>query len=51
MAVQEVSSAGLKAWLGSALAYPRIGDKAPILDLVKRGLDELEALHKHYGVR
>lgn len=51
MAVQEVSSAGLKAWLGSALAYPRIGDKAPILDLVKRGLDELAALHKHYGVR
>lgn len=51
MALQEVSSAGLKTWLGPALAYPRVGDTAPILDLVRRGLDELAALHKHYGVR
>lgn len=51
MAVHEVNSVGLKTWLGPSLAYPRMGDKALILDLVKRGLDELAALHKHYGVR
>ncbi len=51
MAIQEVSADGLEAWLGSALAYPRMGDPMPIRDLVGRGLKELTALHKQHGVK
>jgi len=51
MAVQEVRSNGLSAWLGSALAYPRMGDPEPIRALVERGLGELAGLQKHYGVK
>lgn len=51
MAVAEVSADGLQAWLGPALAYPKIGDRQPLRDLVARGLDELAALHTHLGVK
>jgi 7-cyano-7-deazaguanine synthase in queuosine biosynthesis len=51
MAIAEVGTDGLDAWLGSALAYPRMGDPAPLRDLVGRGLQELGALHKHHGVK
>lgn len=51
MALAEVKADGLDAWLGSALAYPRIGDTAPLRDLIQRGLDEFQTLHQHYGVR
>jgi 7-cyano-7-deazaguanine synthase in queuosine biosynthesis len=51
MAIAEVSAEGLDAWLGSALAYPKMGDPLPLRDLVKRGLNELAALHKHHGVK
>lgn len=51
MALSEVRSDSLKAWLGSALAYPKIGDPAPLRNLIQRGLDELQALHQQYGVR
>lgn len=51
MAIAEVRSDGLDAWLGSALAYPRMGDPAPIRALVERGLEELAALQRHHGVK
>ena len=51
MAVAEVRSGGLDAWLGSALAYPRMGDPVPIRALVERGLEELAALQRHHGVK
>lgn len=51
MAVAEVRGEGLEAWLGSALAYPKMGDTAPLRDLVRRGLDELAALHQAHGVK
>ncbi|MEO3434463.1 Qat anti-phage system QueC-like protein QatC [Inquilinus sp. CAU 1745] len=51
MAIAEARSDGFDAWLGSALAYPRMGDLAPIRALVERGLEELATLHKHYGVK
>src|SRR3546814_10096893 len=51
MALREVKSDGLRAWMGPALAYPKMGDTRPVLDLVQRGLDELSALHKLFGVR
>ncbi|MES1938532.1 hypothetical protein C27AD_19333 [Salinisphaera hydrothermalis C27AD] len=50
MALLEVESAGLDAWLGAALSYPRMGDPCPIRDLVARGLAELSALHDYFGV-
>lgn len=51
MAVAEVSADGLEAWLGPALAYPKMGDRQPLRELVARGLNELAALHRHYGVK
>lgn len=51
MAIAEVRSDGFDAWLGSALAYPRMGDPASIRALVERGLQELASLHKHHGVK
>lgn len=50
MAIREVAAGDLGPWLGSALAYPRMGDRAPIRGLVGRGLEELSTLHKHLGV-
>lgn len=50
MALAEVEANGLDAWIGSALAYPKIGDTVPLLGLIKHGLNELSALHKQYGV-
>jgi hypothetical protein len=51
MALAEVKADGLDTWLGSALAYPKIGDTAPLRDLVERGLNELGALQLHHGVK
>ncbi len=51
LAVAEVAADGLDAWLGPALAYPRMGDTAPLKTLVQNGLAELAALHKQYGVK
>lgn len=51
MAINEVAIDGLDAWLGSALAYPKMGDPVPLRDLIDRGLKELAALHKHNGVK
>lgn len=51
MALAEVKAEGLDAWLGSALAYPKMNDTAPLRGLIGRGLNELEALHKYYGVK
>lgn len=50
MAIREVAVGGIDPWLGSALSYPRMGSRAPICGLVKRGLEELSALHEHLGV-
>lgn len=51
MAVADVRTNGLNDWLGSALAYPKMGDPAPIRDLVDRGLKELAAFQKQNGVK
>lgn len=50
MAIREVKTSGLDNWLGSALAYPRMGDVRPLSALMGRGLEELSALHAHLGV-
>jgi hypothetical protein len=51
MAVAEVGADGFGVWLGAAFSYPKMGNTAPLRDLVDRGLKELAALHKHNGVR
>jgi len=51
MAIAEVGADGLNTWLGAALSYPRIGDIAPIRELIDRGLKELAALHRFNNVR
>ncbi|MFK3889220.1 Qat anti-phage system QueC-like protein QatC [Sphingomonas sp. NPDC079357] len=51
MANAEVAADGLDAWLGPALAYPRMGDPAPLRNLIERGLKELRALHQQHGVK
>lgn len=51
MAIADVKKNGLEAWLGAAFAYPKIGEKILFRDLVSRGIDELDALHRQQGVR
>ena len=51
MAVAEIRSDGLDAWLGAALTAPLIGNVAPLRSVIERGLGELAALHAAYGVR
>lgn len=50
MAISRVGSDGLEAWLGSALSYPHTGPRAPLRDVIERGLGELAALHRSAGV-
>jgi 7-cyano-7-deazaguanine synthase in queuosine biosynthesis len=51
MAIAEVRSEGLESWLGTALSSPLLGDVNPLKAVVERGLSELEALHRAYGVK
>lgn len=51
MAIAEVEAEGLEAWLGAALSYPKMGNTAPLRDLVDRGLKELAALHRKQEIR
>lgn len=50
MAIARIRDEGLEAWLGSALSYPNTGDRAPLRDVVARGVEELAALHRSMGV-
>jgi 7-cyano-7-deazaguanine synthase in queuosine biosynthesis len=51
MAIAQVATEGLDAWLGSSLSRALLGDVSPLRDVVGRGLKELEALHKNYNVK
>jgi 7-cyano-7-deazaguanine synthase in queuosine biosynthesis len=42
---------GFDAWLGSALSWPRIGDREALHGMLRRGLAELGGLHAKYGVK
>ncbi|MFB8924534.1 hypothetical protein QSH52_021455, partial [Xanthomonas arboricola pv. juglandis] len=50
MAISRVNSEGLEAWLRSALSYPHAGPRAPLRDVIQRGLGELMALHQSVGL-
>jgi hypothetical protein len=51
MAIAEVQSEGLDAWLGNALSTVMLGDVAPLKSVVGRALAELAALHRLHGVK
>lgn len=51
MALAAVATDGLDSWLGGALASPHVSDRAVLRDMIRRGLDELKALHTAYGVQ
>ncbi|MGM3162447.1 7-cyano-7-deazaguanine synthase [Dickeya undicola] len=51
IAIADVNTNGLESWLEAALAYPKIGIKHPLKDLVSRGLKELAALHLQQGIK
>nr|WP_237049558.1 hypothetical protein [Lysobacter oculi] len=50
MAISRVNSDGLESWLRSALSYPHAGARAPLRDVVDRGIGELMALHRSVGL-
>jgi 7-cyano-7-deazaguanine synthase in queuosine biosynthesis len=51
MALAEVDADGLERWLGTALSTALLGEVAPYQAMVGRGLKELGALLKAYGVK
>ena len=51
MALAEVDADGLERWLGTAVSTALLGDVAPHQAMVGRGLKELAALLKSYGVK
>jgi 7-cyano-7-deazaguanine synthase in queuosine biosynthesis len=51
MAIAEVESDGLDAWLGSALSVPLVDEKIGLRSLIDRGLREIANLHAAYGVK
>ena len=51
MALAEVDADGLERWLGTALSTTLLGDVAALQAMVGRGMKELGALLKSYGVK
>lgn len=51
IAIAEVNSGGLDGWLGPAISSALLGDVSLLKAMVKRGLDELSALHIAFGVK
>jgi hypothetical protein len=51
MALAEVRTDGLEAWIGTSLSTTLLGDVGPLQSMVGRGLKELGALFKFYRVK
>jgi 7-cyano-7-deazaguanine synthase in queuosine biosynthesis len=51
MALAAVNGASFDEWLGSALSWPRLGDRDALRDMLNRGLCELGSLHAKYGIK
>ena len=51
MAIAEVKMEGLDNWLGATLSSVPPDDVAPLTAMVGRGLAEIAALHRKYGVK
>ena len=50
MAIDVVARNGVESLIGGAMNREMIGDVAPYRDVVRRGIDELAALHRREGV-
>jgi hypothetical protein len=50
MAIDVVAREGIESLIGGAMNREMLGDVAPYRDVVRRGIDELAALHQHTGV-
>ena len=50
VALVAMRDVGVESWLRHAIASPLIGDRQKLRDMLKRGMAELESLHKTYGV-
>ena len=51
IALAAVQTEGIDAWLGHALGSPLLHDRNAVRAMLERGLSELKALHKAYGVK
>ncbi|WP_425908131.1 Qat anti-phage system QueC-like protein QatC [Nitrobacter sp. TKz-YC02] len=51
MALAAAKGDGFDEWLGSALCWPQIQERAALNEMLRRGLGELGALHVKYGVK
>lgn len=51
IALAAIKADGIEAWLGHALASPFITDRPGLIDMLKRGIEELGALHQAYNVK
>jgi hypothetical protein len=51
MALAEVNSDGLEAWIGSSLSTALLGDVGALEQMAGRGLNELGSLFKFHGVK
>jgi 7-cyano-7-deazaguanine synthase in queuosine biosynthesis len=51
MALVATEGGGFRNWLGNALAWPLIGERDALQDMLRRGLAELGVLHAKYGVK
>lgn len=51
MAIAEVATEGFDEWLGPTLSTANLGDVTDLKAAVQRGLIELDALHRRYGVK
>jgi hypothetical protein len=51
MALAEIKSEGVEAWIGTSLSTTLLGDVGPLQAMVGRAMDELQSLFKHYVVR
>lgn len=51
MALADIESEGLEAWIGTSLSTTLLGDIGPLQAMVSRGLKELGLLFKFHGVK
>lgn len=51
MALAAAKDGGFDDWLGSALSWPHLDQRAALKDMLRRGLAELGALHAKYGIK
>jgi len=51
IALAAVQADSTETWLGHALSSPFVADRSALIDMLGRGLEELRALHRAYGIK